>query len=171
MAEKQTSDDDRLRQCFDHTQTEALTWSQRADGDAQGVSPQREHRLICLPLWLRCFDQPNEIYGELGLSFCRFTQNTGAVQKIHCGHARSDGWMRLLMFQTTEHHSKPFFLFTCKHTRELRILLIVPYAPTKETKTWFYEKVKGGHFIIVFHLEHSAESQSGVLNSHLSGMK
>lgn len=32
------------------------------------------------------------------------------VQKIHCGivlrHIHSDGWMLMLMFQTTEHHSQ-----------------------------------------------------------------
>lgn len=39
---------------------------------------------------------------------------------IHGGivlrHIHSDGWMLLLMFQTTEHHSVPFLWFAFKHT-------------------------------------------------------
>lgn len=42
------------------------------------------------------------------------------AQQIHCGlvlrHSHSDGWMHLLMFQTTEHHSVPFLWSTYKHT-------------------------------------------------------
>ncbi len=45
------------------------------------------------------------------------------AQEIHCGivlrHIHSDGWMLLLMFQTTEHHSEPFLWFTYKHTGAL----------------------------------------------------
>lgn len=42
------------------------------------------------------------------------------AQEIHCGivlrHIHSDGWMLLLMFQTTEHHSVPSLWFTYKPT-------------------------------------------------------
>lgn len=36
------------------------------------------------------------------------------AQEMHCGivlrHIHSDGWMHLLMFQTTEHYAVPFFM-------------------------------------------------------------
>ena len=42
------------------------------------------------------------------------------AQEAHCGivlrHIHSDGWMLLLMFQTTEHYSVPFLWFTYKHS-------------------------------------------------------
>lgn len=42
--------------------------------------------------------------------------------QIHRGivlrHIHSDGWMLLLMFQTTEHHSMPFLWFTYINTPE-----------------------------------------------------
>lgn len=126
---------------------------------------------------LQCYDQPNEIYGELGLSFCCIT-HTLAAQKTHCGHIHSDGWMHLLMFQTTEHHSKPFFLFTCKHTGVLRILLIVPYAPSKEKNDMFFNEKEWSIFYYCFSLgalcgiprwcfEFSSKCDEIILISHL----
>lgn len=46
-----------------------------------------------------------------------------------------------------------------------------PICSNKTKKTCFFMKKNGAYFIIVFHLESSMESQGGVLNSHLSGMK
>lgn len=103
---------------FNHTQSKALTRSKRADGDAWGVCPNRGKilGLICLPLLLQCYDQPNELYRELGLSFCCITHTLAQHRKPTVDTStQMDGWVCWCSRQQSITQSH----FSCVHANTL----------------------------------------------------
>lgn len=77
----------------------------------KGGGKKTQVRWICLLPLLRCYDQSNEICGDLGLSFCCITHTLSCTRNPlwNCPQTHPLGWMHSLMFQTTEHHSVPFY--------------------------------------------------------------
>lgn len=74
-------------------QTPSRWWRSKADvNTSEGVA---RVRWICLSLLLQRYDWPNEIYGELGLSFSYITHTlAGAHNPLwNCPQTRSLGWM------------------------------------------------------------------------------
>lgn len=107
-----------------HVLSVALTQSQckRADGNALGVCRQGGKQESDEYAFRYCCNVATGLMRSMESWASHFVVSPihSPVQKSRCGivlrHIHSDGWMLLLMFQTTEHHSEPFLWVTYKHT-------------------------------------------------------
>lgn len=80
-------------------------------------------RWVCLPLLLQCYDRPNEIYGELGLSFCSITHPLSCTRNPlwNCPQTHPLGWMDASADVPDNGAFSGFFMvyIYCKHSRGL----------------------------------------------------
>lgn len=139
-----------------------------------GVCPNRGKilGLICLPQLLQCYDQPNEIYRELGLSFCSITHTLMQHRKPTVDTStQMDGcvcWCSRQQSITQSHF--PVYMQThrsAENTFDSPICTI----KEKEKKDRFFPQKIMAHILLLFQLQSAIESQGNILNSHLSGME